>query len=264
MMKGASKIPGDWISSNHQNHNSLFQLWYFRRNLTDLNRLVFISYLIHINHEASMKKPAIILFSILLIFVGSITMGCSSSPASPASPSQPSVSQAPEQTQKANTGFTVNNLTMETPVYNFDDVVAYVSGIEFDNGNGTLSAPGSGHIQQIRGDGLDENANATLWLITIRHDSLTSLVSFDEQGEKVVDWPGAYPRDEIFSDRIIHPKDLFDKNRAVIFPTPDSVVAESREIALAEGTYTLTVSGKGTNRVMVFDAKTGVLISSHD
>ena len=211
-----------------------------------------------------MKKTAIILFSILLIFVGSMTMGCSSSPASPSSPSQPSVSQTPEQTQKANAGFTGNNLTVEIPVYNFDDVMAYVSDTEFDNGNGTKSAPGSGHIQMIRGSGLDENANATLWLITVRHDILTSLVSFDEHGVSIMDWPGAYPKDEIFSDRIIHPKDLFDKNRAAIFSTPDAVVTESREVALAEGNYSLTVSGKGGNRVMVFDANTGALISSHD
>ena len=90
------------------------------------------------------------------------------------------------------------------------------------------------------------------------------LVTYDRSGEKVNTWLGWYPEKEIIISEIITPRELFKKNREQIFPTPHAITTESRELALAEGSYYLTITGQGKTRHLVFDAKTGALTSSND
>jgi hypothetical protein len=91
-----------------------------------------------------------------------------------------------------------------------------------------------------------------------------SLVTYDRSGEKVDTWLGRYPEKEIIISQIITPRKLFEKNREQIFKTPQAITTESRELALAEGNYYLTITGQGKTRSLVFDAKTGALTSSND
>jgi hypothetical protein len=120
------------------------------------------------------------------------------------------------------------------------------------------------YIQMIRGYDVDATGNATSWLFVVRQPDQISLVTFDRFGEKVSAWQGTYPEKAINISQIVTPRELFATNHDTIFPTPDVVSAESRELALAEDTYYLTITGQGTTRYLVFDAKTGALTSSND
>lgn len=120
------------------------------------------------------------------------------------------------------------------------------------------------YIQIIRGYDMDAKGNATSWLFVVQQPEQVSLVTFDRFGESVSTWQGAYPEEATNISQIVKPRELFTKNYDTIFPTPDSVNIESRELALAEDTYYLTIKGQGTTRYLIFDAKTGALTPSND
>ena len=202
-----------------------------------------------------MKKIAGFLFFSILMLAVIFTMGCSSS--------GPSVNQTPSAAATTVTvsGFVPNNLTTQVPLVNFGDASDLLAATTFDYGDGTS---GPGHIHLIHGIGLDENANATAWLFTVEHGNQTSLVSFDTQGQEIMNWSSVYPQQEIFLSSIIQPYDLFEKNKETISPVNQSTAPESRDLVLANNNYTLTITGTGIHKVFTFDATTGALISTHD
>jgi len=75
--------------------------------------------------------------------------------------------------------------------------------------------------------------------------------------------PGSIQRAEIFIDQILSPRELFEKNRAVIL-NPALSGTTTRDLSLSGGNYTVSISGQGSIRTLVFDAKTGVLTSTND
>ncbi len=174
--------------------------------------------------------------------------------------------QSPKATHsKIDTGFVVLNQSDEFVRINFENIAsdAQYVGInreERPSENTTKTT----HIQLIRGYNLDATGNASSWIFVVRQPNLVSLVTYDRSGETVNNWLGWYPEKEIVISQIITPRKLFEKNRDLIFKTPQVITTGSREIALANGSYYLTITGPGKTRYLIFDAKTGALISSND
>ncbi|MCK9581660.1 MAG: hypothetical protein M0Q92_14610 [Methanoregula sp.] len=119
-------------------------------------------------------------------------------------------------------------------------------------------------IHMIRGHDLDETGNATSWNFVVRQPEQVSLVSYDRFGEKIGRWDAQYPNTTINISEIMAPGALFAKNYQTIFPTSEEIVTEKRDLALAEGTYYLTITGRTETKNMMFDAYTGTLIQSND
>ena len=115
----------------------------------------------------------------------------------------------------------------------------------------------------IRGNKLNENGDAKSWTFAVRHNNRTSMVTYDQHGQKSLPGPGTSPG-EIKIDSVISPGDLFLKNRAAIIRDPGNNLTVSQDLVLSMNNYTLTQYGGGTKRVMIFDAKTGALTSSND
>ena len=153
------------------------------------------------------------------------------------------------------------NLSDKQPIYSFEDALAWLPGTLFLAGDGPAATFVPVHIQMIEGDWLNESSDAQSWVFTVRHENQTSLVIYDNHGKSAMKWPGAYPEAEISLDNIVKPKELFDRNRDVIFQQSRTTAPERREIRLANGNYTLTISGNGQERILIFDASTGALIS---
>lgn len=116
------------------------------------------------------------------------------------------------------------------------------------------------HVLYVNGNDLDASGKASRWTYTIRYLNTTSLVTFDNHGTTITNWTDSLPKDEIFFDQVISPADLFNKNREVIFTTPDAEVTEQRDLALGKGIYLLTIINQDKPRVLTFDAKTGALL----
>lgn len=116
------------------------------------------------------------------------------------------------------------------------------------------------HILYISGNNLDESGKASRWTYAIRHTNRTYLVTVDKFGMTINEWYTSGSYEEIFPAQIITPAELFNRNRAVIFTSPDSGILEQRDLMLGKAIYTLTISSGGTPRVLTFDAKTGALL----
>ncbi|MFA4860115.1 hypothetical protein [Methanoregula sp.] len=142
----------------------------------------------------------------------------------------------------------------------FKDVEAQLARVVLDVGDGSaVNASSDKEILYVRGNNLDNNGQARSWTFVVRHANRTSIVTVDQKGLNLAAWNGEFRQKEIRLDSIILPEDLFLKNRDAI--TGDNRTG-SRDLVLSMDRYTLTTSGT-TNRVLVFDAKTGALMSSH-
>lgn len=208
-----------------------------------------------------MRKMTYVFFFILLVIA--IIVMIAGNPFSFFNPSPKAIDS------KVDIGFIVLNQSDEFDRVNFEDIAPNVQYLGFNPEDSTSERTAQNtsettHIQLIRGFNLDATGNASSWIFIIQQPEQVSLVSYDHFGEKTNAWLGKYPEKEIIISEIITPRELFEKNRGKIFSTPQAISAESRELALAESNYYLTITGPGKTRYLIFDAKTGALTSSND
>jgi hypothetical protein len=201
------------------------------------------------------SSPFIIFFIIGLVLAGCFTMGCST----------PNPARQPNETQQGtDIGFPPVTTTREPQEFTFREARANIADLILNEGNSSAANVTSmNQILYIRGSSLNENGGAKSWIFAVRNNNKTSIVTYDRHGGNIAEWKDAFPWQEIQLDSVILPEDLFQKNRETIIPKTGENVTESRDLVLAMGNYTLTISGRGTTRVMVFDAKTGALIRSN-
>ena len=215
-----------------------------------------------------MSKTAVVFFTLFLVFAGCFIAGCSSLPSSgtPA-PTEPS--------QKVDVGFSAGENTVLTQRYRFDEALAGLSSpdsqalwndsegaIPQENASRTSGLPEK-HIKYIRGTDLDENGDAASWTFVVEHGDQFSMVTYNRQGMTIANSPGSIQRAEIFTDQILSPRELFEKNHAAIL-NPAVSGTTIRDLSLSGGNYTVSISGQGSIRTLVFDAMTGVLTSTND
>jgi len=202
------------------------------------------------------SSPFIVFFTVVLVLAGCFTMGCSTT--------QQSVSQPNETHKGIDLGFRPGPVSGEQQALSFGDVTADLAGLVPETGGSSATnASEDNRILYIRGNNLNENGDAKSWTIAVRHNNKTSLVTYDQRGRSIVAWAGDFPQGEIKIDSIISPGDLFLKNRAAIIRDTGNNQTVSQDLILSMNNYTLTQSGGGTKRVMVFDATTGALIRSN-
>jgi hypothetical protein len=117
-------------------------------------------------------------------------------------------------------------------------------------------------IKQVRGGNLDENGNAASWTVIVEHGGKVSIVSYSERGTTYSGSPGSVSLPEIFPGQIMSPAKLVEKNHDRIFNASQTGTAVTRDLSLVGNNYTITIStSRGPSEVLVFDAKTGGLIS---
>jgi len=225
-----------------------------------------------------MSKTAVIFFIMVLVITSCFIAGCSSLPFTNAG--TPTPTDAP---RKVNAGLAektspamvqrlpdiVQRFQLDSAVADIlaDDSVAIWNempeNISQENISQETALPQK-HIQYIRGANLDENGDASSWTFIVDRGDRFSIVTYSHLGMKITDSPGRISRSEIFTNQIITPHELFEKNRAVISGSGQQGTVVSRDLTLGDGIYTLTITGQGTPRILVFDAKTGALKSTND
>ena len=211
-----------------------------------------------------MSKTALVFFTLLLVFASCFIAGCSSFPFSD--------TPSPVETlKKANMGFATVKTTGGVPSsqrLQFESTLASVLYMDIFTMEQERAGNESGvinsykiRIKNIRGTGLDENGNASSWTFIVEHGDKFSIITATSQDKKASTSPGTIDMAEIDMDKVMSPGKLFEKNRAIIFKTAGSGTTESRDLTLNGGSYTLSISGQDTPRILVFDATTGVLTS---
>ncbi len=208
-----------------------------------------------------MRNQALLFCVFTSIFAGCLLMGCIS---------LPFFGQTAQKTPvpPVDIGFTsgiAGNMSGESPLYSYDEAMANLAQIGFSYGaNFPENDIRNITILYIEGNGLDTDANAKNWIFAVRFENTTSLVTYDRRGINRVNWSAGFSGKGIHIDQIISPGKIFDQNREAISRMPQANIP-SHDSWYAEGdNYTLILSGQGAPRVLVFDAATGALISSHE
>lgn len=191
-----------------------------------------------------------VIFSILLVLACCFITGCTDS--------------SQQEQKKANIGVSFDNTPDEARNYSFEEVISSIYLAPFDPTAYEPLHPDETHILMVSGENLNDKGNASSWMFIVQYQNTTKFVTYDQYGETILDWSGGYPREEVFPNQVVSPGTLFDQNRDSIFKTPQAISTESRRLVLSGDSYTLTIRGRDSSRILVFDAKTGALTSSND
>ena len=217
-----------------------------------------------------MSKTAPVLIVFLLVLGSCLAAGCSSIPFS----GGPTTAETPR--IQGNAGLAPAEVTVSIRRYAFDDILADLAGRNLDTAvnrgftesSGVNVSPSNGtadnQIKQVHGSNLDEYGNAVSWTFVIQHGDKFSIVSYGREGMSLETSPGTLPQPAIDTSQIISPGVLFERNRDLITNTTRTGPVVTRDISLGGGIYTITISGRGTPRILTYDAKTGALISTND
>jgi len=176
--------------------------------------------------------------------------------------SLPSLSFSSETKEtKAGTGFIILNQSDPVTGISFPDTASRILFSLPDSGENATESTG---IRMIRGYYLDTSGNASSWDVIVCQEKRSFLITYSRFGERIHNWSGRCPEQEIPLTGIITPRDLFLKHKERILPQPDSITNESRDLTLAGNTYFLTITSSKVQRELRFDATTGALISAND
>jgi hypothetical protein len=226
-----------------------------------------------------MSKTAIIFFTLLLVLACCFIAGCSSAPSTDsAAPSETSGNSGSGGNAGQNTAGLSGQDAGLSQRYAFEDIVKEITSSDLqtqvnmseESGEGPVITPSAvtskKQIRQIRASDIDESGAAKRWTFIVEHDGMVSIVSFGHEGLAFSGSPGTLNQPEILTNKIISPSGLFKKNHDVIFNTSLTGTDVTRDLSLLGNNYTISVStGRDKPpRVLVFDATTGVLISSND
>jgi hypothetical protein len=216
-----------------------------------------------------MSKTAMVFFILLMVLAGCFIAGCSSLPFSGA----PASSETPQSGTSPNgdAGLSGQGVSGDSSRYPFDvaetEIFSPDRGLQW-NDTPVNESPGTAlpekHIKYIRGSNIDETGDAGSWTYIIEHGDQFSIVTYNNGAVALSNSPGTLQRPDITISQIMKPRDLFAMNHDLIINTTRTGAVVTRDLSLSGGNYSLTISGRGTPRILVFDAKTGALISSND
>lgn len=216
-----------------------------------------------------MSKTATVFLTLLLVLASCFIAGCSSLPFSdtpaPTQTPQKEAASPPVSPSRDN----IKPISSERLELN-NTIQLFFSTDVFDEQNKIGETGSLGNeipekkFKAIRGKNLDENGTAQSWTFVIEHGNEFSIVTYSGKKVLVSNSPGTLKQSEILTNKIIMPRELFERNRAVIFNTTRTGTAVTRDLSIGDGRYTITISGSGAPRILVFDATTGVLKSSND
>ena len=159
---------------------------------------------------------------------------------------------------KQNTGLSQITNTVEISRISFDEARQKLSTYRTD------SLHESGNVKTIyyvHANDMDESGNAASWVFGVKNTTTTALLVYDGKGWTVIPWIITSLPSEDIDDQTVSPGKLFAQNKAVIFSGSSPATAERRDFELKEGIYTITITSGNTNRILTFNATTGVLIA---
>jgi hypothetical protein len=203
-----------------------------------------------------MRARGFLVFFAVLLFCGCLIMGCSS---------LPFIGSPQQETPQHNAGFSFTNITFASPdSIRFDDAISDLTQIEYaGTGEAPLNGTPEKEILYLRGDLVNTTGNANSWMFIVRNQNTTFFVTYSRNGRSISDWPAGFNGTAIPMDTMVPLGDLFDENQTALFAGQETNSTGAWEVIMENGNYTLTSMGTGSSRILVFNATSGVLISSY-
>lgn len=115
-------------------------------------------------------------------------------------------------------------------------------------------------LHQVIGTGVDLDGRAASWALGLRDGGEVRWLTFGISGWKEVKLAAPLPEDEILFDEILLPEDLLAERGGVLAPALERAGADTVDIALGEGVYTVTVRSDTGMETLLFRADTGEVI----
>jgi hypothetical protein len=206
-----------------------------------------------------MSKTAVIFFTLLLVLACCYTAGCSV-PSSSGAPASSGVSPSPGVSASSEKDGVSSGQGISAPgKRSLEGAVGYITA-EWSDPQNTGPATGSQerHIRYIHGADFDEQGNAGSWIVVVERAGKSYQVTISGQDSTTSDAPGV-AWTEINTTQIMYPRELIEKNHALIFNSSESSTTVSRSLSLEDGNYIVTLSGRNGQQTLVFNATTGAL-----
>jgi len=155
-------------------------------------------------------------------------------------------------------GLTQITVPVETSRISFEVALQNLKDYRTDLLNG---AENGKRIYFILAKDVDDSGNAESWVFGVKNTTTPELLIYNGKSWTVIPWIiTSLPSEEITVDRIVSPANLLSQNKEVIY-TPSSATPERRDLELQQGIYKLILYSGSTDRILTFDATTGVLIT---
>ncbi|NLM28861.1 MAG: hypothetical protein GX216_00305 [Methanomicrobiales archaeon] len=116
-------------------------------------------------------------------------------------------------------------------------------------------------VHQVLASGVDLDGQATSWVLGLRDGEEVRWLAFGITGWKEITLPAPLPAEEVDITAIIPPEDLLRSQDEVLSPVMNRLGADTVEIALAEGVYSVTIHSDAGLESFVFQADSGEVIA---
>lgn len=115
-------------------------------------------------------------------------------------------------------------------------------------------------VHQVLGTGVDPDGRAAAWALGLQEGEEVRWVTFGAAGWKEISLRAPLPADEVLLDGVLSPEDLLRGQEGVLSPVMAELGADTVDLALAEGVYTVTVRSDAKVETLAFRADTGEVV----
>ncbi len=115
-------------------------------------------------------------------------------------------------------------------------------------------------VHQVLGTGVNLDGQAAAWGLGLRDGEEVRWLTFGPTGWKEVSLRAPLPAEEVNLDDVLSPEDLLRGHEGTLSPAMERLGADTVDLALAEGVYTVTVRSDAGMENFAFRADTGEAI----
>ncbi len=124
---------------------------------------------------------------------------------------------------------------------------------------GGLNVTGTS-VHQVLGAGMDLDGRAATWALGLADGEEVRWLTFGAMGWREISLRAPLPTEEVNITGVLSPEDLLATQEGVLRPVMVRLDADTVDIALAEGVYTVTVRSNAGMETLAFRADTGEVI----
>lgn len=156
------------------------------------------------------------------------------------------------------TGGGITPIDMPEPAgaYTLSGALAELDLLEAEGG---LNVTGAA-VHQVLGGSVGLDGQATSWALGLQDGEEVRWLTFGATGWKEISLRSPLPTEEVNITGVLSPEDLLATQEGTLSPVMERLGADSMDIALAEGIYSVTIHSDAGMETLVFRADTGEVI----
>ncbi len=125
---------------------------------------------------------------------------------------------------------------------------------------GGLNVAGAS-VHQVLGTGVDIDGQAASWALGLQDGEEIRWLTYGPAGWQEISLPAPLPADEVRIADILSPEDLLRGREDMFRPVMERLGADTVDLALAGGVYSVTIRSDAGMETLSFEADTGEVIA---